>query len=195
MMAWIKTVVVEVVRCGDEDSGCNLKVDLTGYANGLHIECDRRHIVKNDFKTFVLNKIEEWSCHLLKWGQTGEEPGLWVNVTKRKFVCRSKQNIRIWKGLLKGQARRMGILHAQNPQILGWFSEKSLGKIWDEGCRVCDFLLIGWWRDTRAVLWECCAQSEVTILQLGGGLSSPPTQKNDKDNVRNTTWEGNRTML
>ena len=48
------------------------------------------------------------------------------------------------KGLLKGQARRMGIVHAQNPQTLGWFSgENFLGKIWDEGCRVCDFLLIG----------------------------------------------------
>ena len=69
-------VVVEVVRSGDEDSGYNLKVDLTRFADGLHIECDRRHIVKNDFKTFVLNKIEEWSCHLLKWGQTGEEQGL-----------------------------------------------------------------------------------------------------------------------
>ena len=35
-----------------------------------------------------------------------------------------------------------------------------------------DFLLIGWWWGDRAVLQESGAQPEVTILHLGGGLSS-----------------------
>ena len=37
---------------------------------------------------------------------------------------------------------------------------------------VCDFLLIGWWLGSKVVLQESCAQPEVTILHLGGGLSS-----------------------
>ena len=49
------------------------------------------------------------------------------------------------KGLLQGQARKMGELCSKTwtPQ---WFSgEVFIGKSWGEGCRVCDFLLIGWW--------------------------------------------------
>ena len=171
MMAWIKTVVVEVVRCGDEDSGCNLKVDLTRYANGLHIECDRRHIVKNDFKTLGLNKIEEWSCHLLNWGQTGEESGLWVNVTKRKFVCRSKQNIRIWnrKRLIEGPSKKNGDCSCSKPpnswlvfrgkffrQNLGWglqsvwlssdwLMERYQGSVVGMLCSVWSYYPTTWW--------------------------------------------------
>ena len=45
-------------------------------------------------------------------------------------------------------------------------------KIWGEGYRVCDFLLIGWWGGNRAVLQESCAQPAVTIIHLGESLSS-----------------------
>ena len=49
------------------------------------------------------------------------------------------------KGLLQGQARRMGPLRSKNLKLLDGFWEKVfLGKIWGEGCRVYDFLLIGW---------------------------------------------------
>ena len=38
------------------------------------------------------------------------------------------------------------------------------------GVRAAGFVtLIGWWWDNRAELQESCAQSEVTILHLGGG--------------------------
>ena len=50
--------------------------------------------------------------------------------------------------------------------------EVFIGKIWSEGCRVCDFLLIGCWWGNRVMLQESCAQPEVAILHLGGGLSS-----------------------
>ena len=34
----------------------------------------------------------------------------------------------------------------ENPELLdGLGGEVFIGKIWGEGCRVCDFLLIGWW--------------------------------------------------
>ena len=52
---------------------------------------------------------------------------------QRKVYCRAKQGK--W------------VAHAQNPQTPQLFGgEKFLiGKIWGEGCKVCDFLLIGWW--------------------------------------------------
>ena len=46
------------------------------------------------------------------------------------------------------------------------------GKIWGEGYKVCDFLLIGWRWANRVVLQESCIQPEVTILDLDGGLCS-----------------------
>ena len=47
------------------------------------------------------------------------------------------------KGLLQGQA---GWLALKNPKLPdGFGAEVFIGQIWDEGCRVCDFLLIGWW--------------------------------------------------
>ena len=37
--------------------------------------------------------------------------------------------------------------HAQkNPELPdGLGGEVFIGKIWSEGCRVCDFLVVGWW--------------------------------------------------
>ena len=75
------------------------------------------------------------------------------------------------KGLLQGRARRMGCLCSKTLNSMVVLGEKFLiGKIRGEGCRVCDFLLIGW-REHRAVFPESCAQPEVTILHLGRGLS------------------------
>ena len=50
------------------------------------------------------------------------------------------------------------------------FRGRVFKAIWGEGCRLCDFLLIGWWWGNRAVLQKSCAQSEVSILHLGGAL-------------------------
>ena len=55
---------------------------------------------------------------------------------------------------------------------VGFQGEVFIGKIWGKGCRVCDFLWIGWWWGNRAVLQESWAQAEVTTPHLGGGLSS-----------------------
>ena len=61
----------------------------------------------------------------------------------------------------------------RNLELPKWFRGKVfIGKIWEEGCRACDFLLIGWWWSNRVVLQESCAQPEFTILHLHGGLSS-----------------------
>ena len=51
-----------------------------------------------------------------------------------------------------------------------WWGEFFIGKIWGEGYKVCDFLLIGWWWGYRAVFQESCSQPKVTILYLGEGL-------------------------
>ena len=50
--------------------------------------------------------------------------------------------------------------------------EVFICKIWCEGSRVFDFLLIGWWWSNRAVFQESSAQSEVANLHLDGDFSS-----------------------
>ena len=49
------------------------------------------------------------------------------------------------KGLLLGQARRTGGSCSKAPNSLMVFRGRVvIGKMWSEGFRVCDFLLIGW---------------------------------------------------
>ena len=76
------------------------------------------------------------------------------NVIECKFVClmhsEAKQTKRsefgAVKDLLQGQARRMGDSCSKTPKLPdGFQGEVFIGKIWGEGYRVCDFLLIGWW--------------------------------------------------
>ena len=50
--------------------------------------------------------------------------------------------------------------------------EVFIGKIWCEGSRVFDFLLIGGWWSNRAVFQESSAQPEVANLHLDAGLGS-----------------------
>ena len=58
------------------------------------------------------------------------------------------------KGLLQGQVRRTGGLCSKTPNSLLVLT----GKIWGEGCRVCDFLLIG-----GEVIGQC---SRTLVLSL-----------------------------
>ena len=81
------------------------------------------------------------------------------SLEQRKVDGRAKQGV--W------------VAHPQEPETPWWFKGRFLqAKFVGEGCRVCDFLVIGWWWGNRAVLQECCVQPEVTILHLIGGLSS-----------------------
>ena len=75
----------------------------------------------------------------------------------RKIYCRDKQGE--W------------VACAQKTQTAQWFSGRSFYRQ-NLGWVLCDFLLIGWWWGNRKVFQKSCAQPEVTILHLGGGLSS-----------------------
>ena len=72
------------------------------------------------------------------------------NLEQRKIYCKDKQEEQV-----DG---------AQKPQTPWWSGGVFYDKIWGEGCRVCDSLLIGWWWGNRVVLQESPAQPEV-----GGG--------------------------
>ena len=91
-----------------------------------------------------------------QWGQINWNVGVW---SRERFIARpNKEN---------------GWLMLKNPELLHGFGGKVfIGKMWGKGWRVCDFLLIGWWWGDRVVFQESCAQPEVTILHLGGGLGS-----------------------
>ena len=82
------------------------------------------------------------------------------SLEQRKVYCRAKQGERL------ARAQK----NPNSPMV--FCGDVHIGKIWGKGCRACDFRLIGWWWGNRAVLQESCAQPEVTILHLGGGLSS-----------------------
>ena len=55
------------------------------------------------------------------------------------------------------------------------------GKIWGEGGKECDLLLIGSWWGNRVVPQEFCAQSEVIILHMGGALVLAKKKKSNWD--------------
>ena len=62
--------------------------------------------------------------------------------------------------------------HAQETRILKCFGENCFYRqIWGEGCKMCNFFLIGWWWGNRVALQKSCAPPEVTILHPGGSLS------------------------
>ena len=60
--------------------------------------------------------------------------------------------------------------------VFWWFGERVFkGKISGEFCRVCDFLLIGWWWGNRAVLQEFCCRWSVhkSVLYMFQTLWDP----------------------
>ena len=79
------------------------------------------------------------------------------------------QNIQVWsrERYIAG-ANKNRWLVLKNLKLQG----VSTGKMWDEGFRVCGFLLTRWWWNNRAVFQESCAQPEVTILHLSRSFSS-----------------------
>ena len=77
------------------------------------------------------------------------------HLEQRKIYCRAEQGE--W------------LAHAQ--KLPSGFQGSFYRQIWSKGCRMCDFLLIGW-RGNRALLQESYPQPKVAILHLGGSLSS-----------------------
>ena len=50
------------------------------------------------------------------------------------------------KGLLQGPSKENRWLVLKNSELPNSFGGRVfIGKIWGVDCRVCDFLLIGWW--------------------------------------------------
>ena len=71
------------------------------------------------------------------------------SLQQSKVYCRAK----------KGEQ----MAHAHKPRTPHWFAGRSfIGKICDEGCRVYDFVLIGWW-------WGNKALAPGLMLSLGAG--------------------------
>ena len=108
-----------------------------------------------------------------QWGQTNQKIGVWS--IERVIAGPSKEN---------------GWLVPQNPKLPDGLGGKVfIGKIGGEGCKVCYFLLIGWWWVNSAP--GICAQPEVAILHLGGALV--PTEEL-KDIVMCIPWGETRTL-
>lgn len=75
-------------------------------------------------------------------------------VVKPKFVWRTHSEAKqtdtlescAEKGLLRGPSEDYGRLMLKRPELSNGFQARVFkGKFWGEGCRVCAFLLIGWW--------------------------------------------------
>ena len=92
------------------------------------------------------------------------------------------------QGLLQGQARRTEqAAHAQkspsSKKLDGFWGRVLTGKIWGEGCRVCDLPLVGWWWGNRVGFQE--SQSSAFMFQSVWGLCPRLSLK-----LSSSTWVG-----
>ena len=81
----------------------------------------------------------------------------------------------------------------QTGSLTGWSSlgpEKET-RIWSEGHKITEFLLIGWCWGNKVVFQEPCTQPEVTILHQVGDPSSAGELK---DTVKHIPWVEIRTL-
>ena len=148
---------------------------------------------KKNWKVLKINYVP--SSHVKVWTTRGQEPYIYMCVTKLRFGWSLLESQYLknscWlerKGCFIQEASNLGRrqTHVQKPipKILldheSFEKENHLDRLSESSCfPLCaDFLLIGWWWRNRDIFQESCAQLEVTILYLGGGLSSP--QKNSK---------------
>lgn len=97
------------------------------------------------------------------------------------------------KGLLQGPCKEIGRPLLRIPSLpMGFREDVLIHKIWGESCRPCNPPLVGWWWGHRlkfqesqsSAFWfqpvwgpHTCAQPEVSVLHLVGGLSSCRTQR------------------
>ena len=99
--------------------------------------------------------------------------------------AKQREMLACWaeKDLLLDTQKGEWEVHVKRSELLKGFQEWVFkGKIWGEGCSVCDFLLIGWWwgNKVRHHLWNLnlldpsslgvCSQHVVTTFQVGVGV-------------------------
>lgn len=68
---------------------------------------------------------------------------------------RTNGNIRVWsrERFMAGPSKKNGWFTLKRPELLDALGASIFkGKIWSEGCRVCDSLLIGWWWGNRDLM-------------------------------------------
>ena len=67
-------------------------------------------------------------------------------MVETKFVCPTPvRNLERRKVYCRMPSKENGQLMLKRPELPNSFAGRIKGKIWNEGFRVCDFLLIGWW--------------------------------------------------
>ena len=98
-------------------------------------------------------------------------------------------NVRVWsrERFMAGPSkknRQFVLKRPELPDALGASIFK--GRIWSEGCRVCDFLLIGWWWGNRDH-----AQPEVAVFHLRGSAC----KRILTDINTHVPWRGAGTLL
>ena len=73
-----------------------------------------------------------------------------------------KQNVRVWstEKFIVGPSKENKWLMFKSSELPEFFPnffflrrKIFIGKIWGEGCRVCSFLLVGWWWGSRGCSW------------------------------------------
>ena len=129
--------------------------------------------------------IEPRSPMLQAESLLSEPPGKPIDtheiIAKDEFTCpthsEAKQmqmsEVGAEKVLLQDQETRRWLMLKKRKVSDAFQGEVFVGKIWGEGCRWYDFLLIGWWWGNRKVLQGSWLQPEAAILHLDGGPNSP----------------------
>ena len=101
------------------------------------------------------------SVHFCYWTNFIFTDAQWGQVN-RNIGTRSRERI------FAGSGKENGWLMLKTPELpVGLGGRVLIGKIRDEGCRMCGFLLIGWWWSNRAVFQESWAPIWIYHPPLG----------------------------
>ena len=87
-----------------------------------------------------------------------------------KWKCWHFEQIKIY---CRTPSKENGLFMLKRPELLKGFQEWVFkGKIWGEGCSVCDFLLVGWWWGN----WVMSLESQSSSSKQSGCLWSACSQ-------------------